>query len=510
MPANLVHKRTLNAQSAPSAPPVETTDPTLRALRQHLRQANVTALPHYIRQATRKAADERTPARLQSLLYAESARALYALGQPAAAARLLDEAERRLPFGALDITSFVRQLRARALLDAEDTKAARALAEECDAIIIDRGKDTPSLVSRNEEQVSVETWILHTEIALIEGKIEEAQTFLARAIAAHARDEDERARRRVRLTTSAAQREQLQRVADTHQRLRFLEALCDLAAGDAAGFERLARLEHQLQSEADSNQTLLACVRAASGSWTDVSDDPPPGISLAEARRWQRTASANFTRSERDRNHEKDEVETSEQARNSVAAPPANTVENATVEALRQLAASMMTFVERATQNQEPLINDKIAYGGSFAHFDFVSMLCNAEATQLTGYFHVKWKPENLEPNFRAGRLDGRAAVGQGYVFLCDGRVIDATLGGQTPPAELADDERDARDALLIMLRIGLGIALLTEPEGFAQGIADASVRQRRQRIHFEGKNENLLMSMITEVEKTFGISEQF
>ncbi len=526
-------------------------DTTLRALYQHMRQGNIATLPLFIRQAEKKSRSPEVVPRVATKLRIEAARALVMLGGLEMAANLLSTALARLPALSSDLLADIKRLRARIYLDQGNVAASRALAEEVDCTEFERGKDSQPLFVRSEAEITTDTWMLLTEVALVDNCLDEARQHFECAVDRLARDEvaytarlNKQGYAALRIATPESKRHALN-VNDARNNLRFLDAIMHIANSQPSGFDMLSVLEERLHESEQIDCSLMARIQAASGAW-DGGEQPPVGINVFEARRWQHLATSRALPSASFGDTPLDDLLGISTTTSDVVKAPADPlginaipetsvidgvpvqpsrsispVEEAQVEAIHQLIRSnasttsaMLDRLEQLSVSRAPApsvpppvpLSDDFAYGGKFKDFDLVSMLCNAEQGKFTGYFHARWKPATIETTVMAGRLHPHARYGEGWVFLRDGLVIDATVGTHDPTLDALADPEDAATMLVLLLQIGLGVGLDNDPDGAARGYRAASVALRTARLPQISKNDSYLMGLVTNREKELGI----
>ena len=143
--------------------------------------------------------------------------------------------------------------------------------------------------------------------------------------------------------------------------------------------------------------------------------------------------------------------------------------------------------VQSAEQNVEKQSKRPFAFGGGFAFFDLVTQLGNAEASKFTGYFQIQWSPEMVETSVLAGNLDPQAREGEGFIFVNEGIIIDATIKNYDPPEEfqagMDGAEEDAKRSLVILIQVGVAQKLDCLPDGFGSGYPSMAVKGRKPRL---------------------------
>jgi hypothetical protein len=499
-------------------------DPLYQLGRNALRKTNVSMFNHSLAKLEKKLLSRSASGYMEAefrILAAEIARAM---GDEHRAATFVQAVMDNPPSVGVDILSRAQRVRASLFLDAGDTEAAKALVQIIDAIVIENSEARgEAMITVNDADISVDTLLLMVEVAFYSLDHAAAVELLIKAAKRLAILEQPDPTRR--LSAFDTQQKTIY-CAELRYKLHLWQAVLRIVSGDGDGFTLLRDLAEDLDRDTKSDRRLLARVRALLGDF-DVDNDAPVGISRNEAMRLFALATRNVVGSvqipDDDELLELDlfepasaKVETGASHRQpemALATPPAP------VNALQLDAQQPPVVIERflesqaATNNQmaglvgelkdlitklpvlsaeqtvKPQIERPFAFGGGFAFFDLVTQLANAEIAKFTGYFQVQWSPEMVESTILAGNLDPLGRAGEGFIFMHEGLVIDATIKDYDPPEEfqagMDGAEADAKRSLTILIQIGFGQKLDCLPDGFGKGYPSAAVKARKPRIRY-------------------------
>lgn len=478
-------------------------DSVVRALITHRRAANTTMLPHFVRQAVRRAADRETHPRVATMLRVEASRAAQALGRLDVAEALLREASTFLPANAVDLLSAMKRQRVRLHLDRGEWESARRVAAEVDGMEFERVAGAPPMLTRSDEDIQTETWTVIAELALVDARLEDARAAIERGIQRLARDEEFRIARAASLGPFESNRLAVA-ASDLRHTLQMLDAVRRIRIGDPeTGFDLLSILEGRVKAEENPDRQVLARLHATNGEWNPGGESAPRGIGLEEARRLHAlvTAPEGVPLPGAGVVVEKPVGAAAHPPQAAPALPAADLPPGVAGD----ITAVFLEHLRRLSDATRPaaMLSDNFAFGGSFASFDIASMLCNGEQIKLTGFIHAAWPPAQVETTILAGRLHEGARAGEGYIFLREGLVVDATLGDYNPPPDAAADSDDARRSLVALLQIGLGIGLDLQPEGTARARISPGVGQRPSRLRV---GSSAVMELITTRERELGL----
>ena len=323
--------------------------------------------------------------------------------------------------------------------------------------------------------------------------------------------------------------------AELRYKLHFWEAALRIVTGDEEGFSMLKSLAERVTGDTQADRRILSRIRAMLGDF-DIEKSAPVGIGRREAMRLFALGTHKVVSLAKQELEDADtllEVETmslldlqpQHETLMQIPHPGAalvaqngnyNPVQISTaIEKLSdsQIATNMQMAAmfeqikdvlgKMPVQSAAVAVEQKrrpFAFGGGFAFFDLATQLGSAEAVHFTGFFQCQWSPDILETTVLAGNLDPLARVGEGFVFMSDGIIIDATIGSYDPPEEFVagtpEAEADAKRALTILIQVGIGQKLDCLIDGFGEGYASAAVKERKPRLRY---NQIKLAMLITE-----------
>lgn len=506
-PARAAGGRALTAQRG------QQTSPLVAAIARQLREGNAEQLTRLARAAAREAPAAGDNPRLAVALLIAAGQAARALGELDLAQACLAEADVKLPDHSSDLLAQLRREQVRLLLDRGQIPAALAVVTQVDCTVIERGREEP-VIARSAAAITPDTLLLHAEVLLTAGALDEARAVIEDAMRA----------------LGPAPRPQMARAeaeadGDRRNYLRLLQAVYVCRTGEERRGAAMLRNTSEWVGLAEApNYVLLGRCEAATGEWQGIGGQPPRGISLVEARRWQAAvipvqhaalrpaASAALSVS------------------SAGSAPPASPVfvpheyMGAYAEHIRETATNVAasittTYSEQLLRLAESLqparaglplgINEGYVYGGRFPHIDLASVIAQAEMQRETAYIQVTWNTPAVETTILAGRLSALARCGVGYVWLRGGAIIDATLCTPDPPPSEAGDEASALAALTCLLQLGLGIGLDHAPDGQAFCYPDASAGERPARIRVpqsQNPSQSLMHALVVERETQLGV----
>lgn len=493
-------------------------DPLYQLGRNALRQTNVAVLPHMLKKLEQKIQAKTASSYMDAefrILAAEIARSL---GKESFGLSLLQTVLDNPPAVGIDLLSRAQRVRAALFLDTGDVESAKALSEIIDASVIENSEARgEAMISREDRNIGVETYLLMAEISLYSL---DSQAVGEHLISAATRlSEMEQVETTTRLSAFDSQQKTIY-CAELRYKIHLWRAVLRIVTGDEEGFTLLRDLADDLSNDTKADRRLLSRVRALLGDF-DIEKDAPVGISRNEAMRLFALCSRNVVESI-ELNGEEDllelDITRSPQALNpnphgvpqteiAVASPVKMREEslppvmNLFLEKQTQTNTHMEKMFEQMTeilqklpiqsaeQNMQKMNKRPFAFGGGFAFFDLVTQLGNAEASKFTGYFQVQWSPDMVESSVLAGNLDPLAREGEGFIFVKDGVIIDATIKNYDPPedfqAGMDGAEADAKRSLTVMIQVGIGQKLDCLPDGFGSGYPSMAVKERKARLKF-------------------------
>ena len=500
-------------------------DPIVQFAKNAVRQANIVVLPlaqSKIERRLAKSPNSQTPE--QSLLKIWAAEIQRVLGGNRRAAGLISAIVQNPPVGQLPLLADAQRLLVKLHLDENDFDAAVALSAEIDSMVIQNSESRTGvpMITRNPSEVSVETHLLEAEIALYRQEFESAGDSLGEA--GKKLNQLENASK-IRTSPGEAKQNAL-RCNDLRCQLHFMGHLLRIVLGDAEGFELLIALYQRLESDRSIDRRLLARIRAVQGKFDLENKIPPSGIGFSEARRlfalasrevFEKTA-ADFLDSEEIAEIGGVKTPPTPFGTQPLAVqtyPPLSVNSNQTVPSSpfnQDWAAGQLQFqtqitdlLERVTKVMEHLpvktsvpVSDAgrrpFAFGGGFEFMSLPTQLKEAGEIRFTGFFQAQWSPEMIETSILAGNLNPAARCGEGFVFMIDGMIIDATLGTYDAPADTLpgtpEEVAEVRRVLRILMQIGLGIKLDNLPQGFGAGYPSMGVKARRKRVNYHPERD--------------------
>ncbi len=501
--------------------------PIAAALAKLLRSGELSALERTARIAVRQAASDGYSAHDAVQLLLAAASAARALGDLFLAEMWMGQAGiRMLSCSSVQLFAEVKREETRLLLDQNQLREALTLSAQIDCTVIERGKDTPPLITRVEKEVTIDTFLLQAELALIVGAIEQAAKHLqaASVIAAASVLTDTES-----VTSGQHRHLEAEIAADRLDYYKLLQAIYECRRGEQErGAAMLAALCARLEFDESSNQMLLARCQAASGIWVEVDEQPPVGINIFEARRWQtlsRPASETPVYLAEAAPKAPDEPTTSLQHAATVPASPVFVPDQlmpAFIAHLHETAISVASDISaRFAEQLERVVEatsrtparargvyEGYVCGGKFPFTNLPAVIAEAEAGRVTGYILVDWNPALLETTILSKRLSPLARCGIGWVWLHEGSIIDATLCAENPPPAEAGLSEAAITALTCLLQIGLGVGLDHDSEGQAFCYPDDRARSRHARISlpsYKDASQNFIMALVSNRETELG-----
>lgn len=497
-------------------------DPLYQLGRNALRQVNVAVLSHLFLKLEKKVAAKTASTYMEAefrILTAEIARNL---GNEIFAVSMLQPVIDNPPAVGVDLLSRAQRVRASIHLDAGEIDAAKNLTEIIDAVVIENSEARgEAMISRQESSISADTYLLMAEVSLYSKDAAAAGEAVIKAGARLA--EMERIAPNVRLSAFDSQQKTIY-CAELRYKIHLWQAVLRIMSGDAQGFTLLRDLADDLSADAKTDKRLLARVRALLGDF-DIEKDAPVGICRKEAVRLFALCASKIGNSlefvDDDNLLELDVFPDSQDgspvrlqtemavslssqgpatlSHVPVGDPAAPVVLDKFLESqthqnqqltkmFEQMTELMIKLpVQSAEQNVEKQSKRPFAFGGGFAFFDLVTQLGNAEMSKFTGYFQVQWSPEMVETSILAGNLDPQARAGEGFIFVNEGIIIDATIKNYDPPEEFQAGtdgaEADAKLSLTILIQVGVAQKLDCLPDGFGSGYPSMAVKGRKSRL---------------------------
>lgn len=517
-------------------------DALYQLARTALRQGNAAFLPHALKKLQKKIESKTTSDYMEAELLILAAEIARALDHHALSVEQINRVINHPPAGSgFDILSRAQRLRASLYLDDGAVEQAAALGNEIDAVVIvnSESRGGEQFFSRNPNDVAVETFLLQSEIALFSSDTVEAANFL---MAGATRLADTERDNRLKKLSAFEARQNAIFCAELRYKLHLWEATLRIATGDEEGFSLLRLLAEQVAGDAQADRRIPARIRALLGEF-EIESGAPVGIGRSEAMRLFALGTHKVVRAAKEIVFDEENfLEISDspnlfdlQPVKPSAAPNTEMALAIPVQTGSQLSPQVSDAIEKIADSQvatnmqmsamfEQLnrVLEKLpvqsatlatneqkrrpfAFGGGFAFFDLVTQLGNAEQVHFTGFFQCQWSPDMIETSVLAGNLDPLARTGEGFIFMKEGTIIDATIGSYDAPEEFAAGvspaaEADAKRSLTVMIQVGIGLKLDCTPDGFGEGYPSAAVKERAERLRY--RQFPHLATLITEREE--------
>jgi hypothetical protein len=498
-------------------------------LRNAYRQGTAANAQYFILQAMKRAAAIESTPREKTEIALESARVYRMIGEKLKAAALCDSALANIPAGCGDLIGELNRLRIQLHLDSGEYKQAETLLETTDGLEMTLHGNT-SVISRKEENVRIETWLLAVETAIAQGKKTDAKNYFEKAIDKLTTEENEFHKRKL----TVFEKRYLQTYFDDmRDSITLFGAVLQIQIGGAPEPESLdvirdlaARLREKTNGGAGlaavGNAQLLARCLVILREWNESNPAPPAGINLAEARRWYKfTSPIKYIAGSEFQPQEEslalaDAPEYRSQGRAAIDKTygPAESADDPysaeKIKAIADIAESLKSLKELASNlsenhRTETLFQNKIAFAGHLMTIDIGAILRNVNDSHFTGFIKFTWKPSNYEGEIVLGRLSPAVEAGCGYLFAVDGNIIDATLGDMKPSSTQEDADRNFD--LLIQLGWSIGLSDETPPDIKFDSIAEPVVEQRPRLMDF---NHDALINRVTSItNRIFGITAE-
>ena len=429
---------------------------------------------------------------VRTRFYLEIAKGLRALDQPARAIGYCDLGIANIPPSAESpkLLSALKRVRVLLYLDDRDYRSAESLLAEVDGLELSLAENQ-TIVSRNDSDITAETWLLSCEVALAKSEIETAQRCLDRSIDTLAASEKAFY---ARSAPPAEIRQKQAESADLRQMMVVYAGIIRLVVGDESGGR--ATLAEAKQSVIEKNEAalrgeskntlpnvpLLSKITCLLGEWSPDDQHPPRGINRREAERFfslglgkplaGKTAIV--------------PVESNQLISHQPAATDEALISNAALsgdrtervlelvaEVLNRLENNMKTAVAVPAPATNAAVNTRSLFSGNLNYFDIDAMLFNAKQGELTGYIRFRWNPAYYESQQVVGKLPASISKGEAYLFFVGGVVTDATIGNPAASASTAEAEENFRLIVQLCLSIGLDVQPDIIGEAYAASLAD-------------------------------------
>lgn len=510
-------------------------DPMLQHLRAMIRQPNADLLTEAASEAALIALRPETDPRLAVLLLLDAAEAYRLLAQPQRSSDLLHSAYAALPAASTDLLGMIRRGQAKLLLDAQQLDEALTTARQADSFEFVRVAGAAPLLEGNDDMVTPDTWLLIAECLLTIGDYEEVERVLRHATTAIDRDQQRWLANFdfPELASFDPAYTYFQEQIDNQNSLaQLLQTAFTLRPENhAVSTSSLQTLRQPMLSAESPNAAIISRINVLLGEWTPQRPLPPLGLTLAEATRWADFAAPDRAQRFRLAVTTKQESVDLTPAVSEPTAAPATSTDDST-EVLQTLVEKLSLVFDRAfsinqrnhgTESETPAGNTPtgltvmpavgFVIGGALSDFNLFEQIEQASRSRLTGYFHVTWNPSPFEEMIATGNLDTTAALGQGWLFLREGLLIDATLGEPTWPItsteDLSADTLQTRQAAKLqqatsyirtLLQVAVASMKTEECVGQAYAYKAADVAER-ERVFDIRDNTKYLLEMITAIE---------
>lgn len=449
-------------------------------------------LPRLMQSAVRRGREEFTPlGRIEA--YYSAALMHYISGANREVLRLREQIHAESNSGGSDWLNAANRLAVRALLNAGDYKAAEAIADETDALILfNSGQD---VITRRHEDVHPETWILYGQIFLALGEIEKAENSILNAGQAVLREKQII----FQIRTPSRRRQAEDSFREIEAEYELMDNLLKFEQEDSTAGDYLVQLYQRTANECYSKQ-LRGRVAAACGAWRASHGEPPFGLPLAEALRF--AALGGYYQ-----NDSNDQMTVSTVSEESQALLPtafASPVEFKPdfQQLFGELARSVALAVKEQSSADRFGQNRQISEGFSFERLDILNQLAIAEQQlpPFTGFFHLRWNPEMIKTSVLAKKINAAVLCGEAFIFMVAGWITDATLGDYDAPQFASEEEarKDARATMNILLRLGIGYDLDDTADGFMVSYKSPAVAERKPRLRMQQIH---LSALLVEIE---------
>lgn len=467
-----------------------------------LRTAQMYLMPSVLgnlQKAMKAEKDEQSLAKL-ALISADVARTC---GDHQFAVSSIENILRKPPAGAMKLLSAAKRLRVSLYLDAGELALATDLADTIDALEVESSaylkKDAAMVVmSKNDEFVDVETWLTLAELYCTISDLQRATASIKNARARLFRDEESLTSNSMSIAERAAGKN---RINDCRNQIEFWDLIIRLRGGNAQAREMLCGLKLNIESDAKHDKRLVARVNAVLGDWLIEECIPPTGICAAEANRLvllsapsseivELVPAERVELSQSQAFSEKSSLPSIGQTDTEIYIKQLLANQLETSKQISELAQIARQSIETSphTNAAEP-VNQSRSLAGGLDKIILPALLEVALTSNLTGYFDMSWSADDVESSVNANLISSRASVGQGFIFIQKGSVIDITLGTYEPPADLKNDAEDAEEAFEIMLQISMGSGLDTQPTGNVFFRHSPAVALRTPRVLLAPKN---------------------
>jgi len=486
----------------------------LSPLRQSVRQFNRNGIEFHINQLSKKSRETTCSPRLRVEIQLETVKALRVIDRIPEAIHCADLAIANIPADSFDILSALKRVRALMYLDGGDYQAARNMIDDTDGLelTLEGGR---SLVTRSDDEVQVETWLVSVEIALAMGDIEWAEKYFNNAVNRLAIEESGLRRKRINPREKKGFE---QYYHDLGQMLSLYGLTLRLMTGDPESRKGIAQLCSQVEQENTialaarklPNVPLLSRLLCLLGEWAPDSHQPPPGICLAEARRWSDFGAGVKNILPQISSHipalaEQPEITSAsalvsipngEYSDNSLAFPSGTPSVSAdgqrafevTAAALERMA-NVFTQIEKVLPNFASYLKagdtvadfSKRGFSGHLMDTDLYNFMQNFLVLQFTGYLQLKWNQDLYKVPVHKGILSDIVLSGEAHIYVIQGITVDAVFAGQLGTHSLAR----AQENFITLTRMCLNLGVDgTRPDIHGYAVPEEAVAHRARLLN--------------------------
>lgn len=503
-------------------------DVFLSGIRLNLRQGNMPGLQLHLSRVLRKAQEPDCSPRFRAEINLEVVKAFRALGRHAEAVSLCDTCIANIPAECFDLLSALKRLRSLLFLDAGDYVSARSLIDETDGLELILHGNT-SLVTRQDTEVTVETWLISTEVALAQNDISSAQEYFEKGIVRLSSEEAGLRRRRV----SFFERRKLEQYYhDLSQILKLYGLTLGILTGDGEARKSIVELyetvtlenEIAIEKKKLPNVPLHAKLQCLLGQYSETAE--PVGIPPAEAVRWSVFGSPEkYQKSFAVAMLGQLKLPATETAiASAITSAPVGDLSLAELPgaadnaALLSITLSLLERLANSFTRVEKVLPDVTSYlhgevkvdysqrhfGGHLLDTDLFSLLHNVKKLNFTGYIKLAWDKALFNNPVLKGFLPDMVLSGEATLYAAEGFIIDAVFKGQNS----LNDVKTAQDNLLLIVRMCFSMHTdETQPDIHAKAHREPAVAKRPRLLKVR---ENDLVFITSDLdEQIAGISKE-
>jgi hypothetical protein len=399
--------------------------------------------------------------------------------------------------------------------------SARNLIDETDGleIVLQGGQ---SIVNRTDTEVTVETWLISTEIALAQNDISSAQSYFEKAIVRLSSEEAELRRKRV----SFFERRKLEQYYhDLGQMLKLYGLTLGLMSGDGEARKSLVELCETVRLENDAaidskklpNVPLHSRLLCLLG---EINNNNLNGIPAEEARRWIMFGSPEINKSNAPVAPETLPEKVESAANNSALVSIPNSdlsvkelLDTSSNEALLNITLMLMERMSNSLNKVEQTLPDFMnflrgesitdsghyeqrQFGGHLLDADLFALLHNAYKLDFTGIIKFEWHKDLFKNAILKGYLPEIVRVGEASLYAAEGFIIDAVFKGQSNVNTL----ETAQENFLLLTRMCLSIQTDdTDPNILSKALWEPAVAERPRLLKIR---ENSLVNIAADLDE--------